>query len=180
MGLPPRLPIPAVSKMHFNQPTYQCGQRRTSVLHVGMCWLLCLSVWRGPVPVIHEHTLELDSLVNNSQLAEHAIAYHAESLGHDDTGLHVHFILPDRCSDSLLMSSYVTAQIEHHAVDSLLNQDQQHRITLDLNAAQLRISHGDAIGVGKDLRFSSIARASFLQTRLYGAPALAVLCVCLC
>ena len=168
--------------MHFRyQIKHNDRKRRTSIWHVCLCWLLCLSVWRGPVPVVHDHSLDLNSLANNSQLAEHAIAYHAECLGHEETGLHFHFVLVDQCSNSLLANSHVTSQSDFGAVDNLLRMEQQNRSALELNAAQkLQTYQGDTLRVAEDLRFSSTASVSFLQTRLFSAPALAVLCVCLC
>jgi hypothetical protein len=130
---------------------------------------------------VHDHSLDLKSLANNSQLAEHVIAYHAECLGHEETGLHFHFVLADQYSNSLLANSNVTSQLDIDAVDNLLRIEQQNRSALELNAAQkLRTYQGETLRVAEDLRFSSTAKASFLQTRLCSAPALAVLCVCLC
>jgi hypothetical protein len=139
-----------------------------------------LSVWRGPVPVIHEHSLDLISLGNDSQLADHALTYHADCLGHDDTGLHFHLILLDQSPDSLLASSEVIGQPDCGAVDSFLKLEQQNRSALEFNAAQWQSNQGDALCFAEDLRFSTTANSSFLQTRLYGTPAFAVLCVCLC
>ena len=130
--------------------------------------------------MVHEHSLDLNSLANNSQLAEHVIAYHADCLGHEDTGLHFHFMLLDQNSDSLLANSGVASQYDLGAIDHVLRLEQQNRSALELNAAQLQTNQGDTLLVAEDLRFSTSANASFLQTRLYCTPALAVLCVCLC
>jgi hypothetical protein len=156
------------------------SQRRTSVWRVGLCWLLCLSVWRGPVPVVHEHSLDLKSLANNSQLAEHVIAFHADGLGHEGAGLHFHFILLDLCCDSLLANSDVAGQHDVGSADSFLKLEQQQRCLSELNSAQAHTNYGDVLIVAEDLRFSSVANASFLQTRLSSTPACAVLCVFLC
>jgi hypothetical protein len=163
-----------------HQISYKSTKRQNSVWHVCLCWLLCLSVWRGPVPVVHEHSLDLSSLANNSQLAEHAIKYHADCLGQEDPGLHFHFILLDQSSDSLLANSAASSQDALGAVDNILKLEQHHRSAMELSAAQLKTNQGDALFVAEDLRFSTTANASFLQTRLYRTPALAVLCVCLC
>ena len=169
-----------------NQTNYRFTKRRTSVLHVCLCWLLGLSVWRGPVPVVHEHALDLNSLANNHHLAEHAIKYHADCLdagchGHEGTGLHVHFMfLMDQFPVSLLANSHGTSQLDIGAVDTILRLEQQHRAALELNVAQLHTNQGNALCVAEDLRFSSTATASFLQTRIFNTPALALLCVCLC
>jgi hypothetical protein len=139
-----------------------------------------LSVWRGPVPVVHEHSLDLISLSNNSQLADHALTYHADCLGHEGTGWHFHFMLLDQSPDSLFASSEVIGQPDCGAVDNFLKLEQQNRSDLDLNAAHLKTNQGDSLSVSEDLRFSTTANSSFLQTRLYGTPAFVVLCVCLC
>lgn len=169
---------------------FRLCMRRTSVPRIWLCWLLCLSVWRGPIPVVHEHAIDVASLANNSQLAEHAIAYHSESLGHEglestcsdhkSTGLHFHFMLLDHCSDLLLTDSCSSSQHVGSAVVSILNAEQEHRDILELNAAQLNSFQGDSPRIAEDLRFSSTAKASFLQTQLLCTPAKAVLCVCLC
>ena len=156
------------------------SKRRTSVWHVGLCWLLCLSVWRGPVPVVHEHSLDLKSLADNSQLAEHVIAYHANGLGHEDTGLHFHFILLDPCCDSLLANSDIASHHDLGSAASFLELEQSQRCLSDLDSAQLNTNYGDVLIVAEDLRFSSVADASFLQTQLSSTPACAVLCVFLC
>ena len=156
------------------------SQRRTSVWHVCLCWLLCLSAWRGPVPVVHEHSLDLKSLANNSLLAEHVIAYHADSDGHEDTGLHFHFMLLDPCCDSLLTNSDVDCQPDMGVADSILKLEQHNLCNLELNSARFKTNYGDALNVAEDLRFSAVADASFLQTQLSSTPAYAVLCVFLC
>jgi hypothetical protein len=180
--------------MQVQQPTKQLksGKRRTSVVRVCLCWLLCLSVWRGPIPVVHGHALDLISLANNSHLAEHALKYHADSLMHEqagnksandeDSGLHIHFILLDPWSDSLLADHNHQDCSNHQAgaADSLLRIEQQSRADLDFNLAQSRMVHVDLPLVAEDLRFSSTADTGYLQTQFYRTPALAVLCVCLC
>jgi len=89
-------------------------------------------------------------------------------------------MLMDQFPDSLLADSHGTSQHDVGAVDTILKIEQQHLAVLDLNVAQLQTNQGDALCVTEDLRFSSTANASFLQTRTYSTPALAVLCVCLC
>ncbi len=164
-----------------HQTNHKFRKRRTSVLHVGLCWLLCLTAWRGPVPVVHEHALDLNSLASNCQLAEHAIAYHADCLGDEKTGLHVHFMLIDESPYSFLANSHGTShQHDIIAVDTILKLEQQDLAALELNVARSQASSFDLPHVAEDLRFSTTSSASFLQTRLYSTPALAVLCVCLC
>jgi hypothetical protein len=132
------------------------------------------------VPVVHDHSLDLKSLAHNCQLAEHVFAYHADGLGHEDTGLHFHFMLLDQSTNSLLADSGPNGQHDGGAVDTILKLEQQHLRVLDLNSAWLQSNPSDALCVAEDLRFSATANASFLQTRLFGSPAFAVLCVCLC
>ena len=161
------------------------SKRRTSVWHVGLCWILCLSLWRGPVPIVHEHSLDLQSLTDNSHLVEHVFAYHADSFGledngHANTGLHFHFILLDQCCDSLLANSGIASQHDLESADSFLKLEQHHRSLWELDSDKIPANYGDVLIVAEDLRFSSAADASFLQTRLSSTPAYAVLCVCLC
>ncbi len=147
------------------------------------------------MPVVHDHSLDLESLAHNCQLAEHVFAYHADGLGredtgredtghentgHKDTGLHFHFMLLDQSTNSLLANSGLNGQHDGGAVDTILKFEQQHLRALDLNSARLQSNPSDALCVAEDLRFSTTANASFLQTRLFSSPAYAVLCVCLC
>ena len=69
---------------------------------------------------------------------------------------------------------------EVDVTDTLLRSEQQLHADLDLNVAQLQIAPGDIPASINDLRFSSTANATFLQTQLYHTPAIAMLCVCLC
>ncbi len=74
-----------------------------SSLRLWMVWLLCLCAWRGPVPVVHCHTIEALGLADvdaNWQLAEHLSACHACADEGDETGWHVHFILPSPAGQS--------------------------------------------------------------------------------
>lgn len=132
------------------------------------------------MPVVHEHALDLNSLANNTQLAEHAIAFHADCLGIPETGLHVHFMLLDQFTDSILADSHDSG---HHAVDAVetvLRLEQQQLAAMEFNAAQSQSNQSDLLPIAEDLRFSSVADAGYLQTRVLSTPAFAVLCVCLC
>ncbi|MDX1930154.1 MAG: hypothetical protein SFV81_26740 [Pirellulaceae bacterium] len=168
---------------------FDSSQRPTSAGRVCLYWLLCVCVWRGPIPVVHDHSLDIAALANNSHLAEHALAYHADCLGHahdDDSGLHFHFMLLDHSSGALLPSgasladSSCSGQADLGVADSLLRIEQQLRFDLDREITQSQIAQGDQLSFTQGLRFSSTADASFLQTQLSNAPALAVLCVCQC
>lgn len=59
-----------------------------------MCCLLCVCTWRGPIPIVHEHSLDLAALGGNSSLALHAFQFHADELGHGESDWHVHFVMP--------------------------------------------------------------------------------------
>lgn len=146
--------------------------------------------------MVHDHALDIAALANNSHLAEHALAYHADRVRQeatdqatthdDDSGLHLHFILLDHSSRALLQSgalladSGCTSQDDLSVTDSLLRIEQQLRSVLDRDLAQSQIAQADMPSLAQGLLFSSAADASFLQTQLSNAPALALLCVCQC
>lgn len=155
--------------------------------------LLCLCVWRGPVPIIHEHALDLPSLSNNSQLAVHAIAHHADELGTESGGLHLHFILLSECSTALPLTASEGSSAPEAGVDFGMGDGleawfgtdrellgQQEVAILDLHRSLEKRCFGEVRHVPEDLRFSSTADESFLQIPLCGAPACALLCVFLC
>lgn len=60
-----------------------------------MVCLLCVSTWRGPIPVVHEHSLEMAALANNLSLARHALQFHTHEFGHGETDWHLHFVMPE-------------------------------------------------------------------------------------
>lgn len=71
---------------------------KRSPSRVGLTWLLCLLAWRGPVPVVHSHSLDSHELAANEYLAEHAVLYHSHDISrgidHGRGGWHLHFVLP--------------------------------------------------------------------------------------
>ena len=165
---------------------------------VCFCWILCLSAWRGPVPIVHEHGLDIQSLGSNVRLAEHAIEYHSDHLGDGEAGLHLHFVVLDSCLNALFaepncesnagaLSQDITQAEELSFVcdDSVgaewvLSAEQQVR---DLSAmADLvgQLSFGDVVVCEPPLSYSSHAESSFLQTQFSGASACSLLCVFLC
>lgn len=82
--------IPKFSKSFSNSRGTYAARWRTCVF-----WLMCISLWRGPIPVVHQHSLDLQSLSNNCRLAEHALEFHSEHLGESDSGMHLHIVLCD-------------------------------------------------------------------------------------
>ncbi len=171
--------------MFSQKPTHSIARDRqpTSFSRVVFCWVLCLSVWRGPVPVVHAHTLDLISLAHNSQLAEHAVVYHSDCLGNEGIGLHFHFMLLDHNSTSLIANEDVGDSADSNAVaavDSFLKAEQQHRVSLEIDAGLRETNQSDVLIASEDLRYSATADAGFLQTRISNTPFFAVLCVCLC
>ncbi len=86
------------------QPSIQ--PKREPRHHRQSCrWMMivvaCICVWRGPIPVLHCHSLALDTMASNPLLAGHAVHFHAEEVGQPDSGLHLHFILLNGCQGSL-------------------------------------------------------------------------------
>ena len=62
-----------------------------SVLHQVFCLLLCLSAWRGPVPVLHDHGW----LGSSEQLDKHQQRFHDDGCYEICAGLHWHLALPE-------------------------------------------------------------------------------------
>ena len=190
--------------MHsFANPSSTSSRRRgtsSSAWRIGLCWVLCLSVWRGPVPIVHAHGLDLQSLGNNSSLAEHAIECHADKLGEHSTGLHLHLILLDGCAVSLLSDSAVAdgaacsdggivsgvpsecdgLGCQAFGADNELRCEQMWLAALDARCQWNQLSHGEALDFEARSRFSATADMGFLQTQVSGATACALLCVFLC
>ena len=178
----------------------------SSAWRICLCWVLCLSVWRGPVPIVHEHGLDLQSLGNNAGLAEHAIEYHADKLGEQSPGFHLHMFLFDGCAAALLADSSSSDSsssdcdsssggllamsgepascdgcgCQAFGADNELRFEQLMRAALDARCNLNRLSCGEVPNVEAQPRFSSTADMSFLQTQLSGATACALLCVFLC
>ena len=63
-----------------------------------LSWLLCICVWRGPIPVIHQHSLEITGEVlancENVYLLRHILTYHSCGATKSTPGWHVHFLMP--------------------------------------------------------------------------------------
>jgi hypothetical protein len=66
--------------------------------------MLCVCVWRGPIPVLHSHSLAIADLGVNESLAEHAVRFHADHLGEPELGFHFHFLMLTPCEGSLIAS----------------------------------------------------------------------------
>ena len=61
------------------------------MLHQVFCLLLCLSAWRGPVPVLHDHGW----LNSSEQLDKHQQRFHDDNLCEICAGLHWHLAFPE-------------------------------------------------------------------------------------
>ena len=61
------------------------------MLHQVFCLLLCLSAWRGPIPVLHDHGW----LGSSEQLNEHQQRFHDDSCCENCAGLHWHLAFPE-------------------------------------------------------------------------------------
>lgn len=63
-----------------------------------ICLLLCLAIWRGPLPVWHEHEAPSDLHTLTPQLAAHLRTWHArphhEQRDHADEKWHWHVFVP--------------------------------------------------------------------------------------
>ncbi len=62
-----------------------------SMLHQVFCLLLCLSAWRGPVPVLHDHGW----LGSSERLDEHQQRFHDDGSCEICAGLHWHLAFPE-------------------------------------------------------------------------------------
>ncbi len=161
-----------------------------------LCWVLCLSVWRGPVPVVHAHDLDLQSLGNNAQLAEHAIECHAGHLGEESAGLHLHFLMLDVCATALFAdveSTEFGSQTFMHADTSELLEGLTTQPLADLSLLSEQ-AFGKLVAeacIPSQVSFRELAilerpvtrlvrcESNFLQTQ-FGASTCVVLCVFLC
>ena len=63
--------------------------------------LLCLCAWRGPMPILHNHSFQSQELAANARLAAHLARHHAHDIDHGRGGWHVHFIMPPNGSDDV-------------------------------------------------------------------------------
>lgn len=63
--------------------------------------LLCLCAWRGPMPIVHCHSLQSQVLAGDVHLAAHAASHHAHDIDHSSGGWHIHFLFPANGSDDL-------------------------------------------------------------------------------
>ena len=61
------------------------------MLHQVFCRLLCLSAWRGPVPVLHDH----DWLDSSELLDKHQQRFHDDGCCEISAGLHWHLAFPE-------------------------------------------------------------------------------------
>ena len=61
------------------------------MLHQVFCLLLCLSAWRGPVPVLHDHGW----LGSSEQLNKHQQRFHDDGCCEICAGLHWHLAFPE-------------------------------------------------------------------------------------
>lgn len=66
---------------------------------VWLTWVLCLCAWRGPLPIVHHHSLESQELAANLNLAVHAVHHHSHDIGHGHSGWHVHFVWPSSTAE---------------------------------------------------------------------------------
>ncbi len=77
--------------------------------------MLCLCAWRGPVPVVHCHDVELGGLAvegySDWALAEHVAACHAGEPAHGEEGWHVHFVLPTSSDGDLPSAEPILAEM---------------------------------------------------------------------
>lgn len=77
-----------ITKRHFNSRSLPGSSR------FWLTCLLCLCAWRGPIPVVHSHSLQSHALAGNMVLAAHAVAHHGHDIDHGSSGWHVHFVMP--------------------------------------------------------------------------------------
>ena len=61
------------------------------MLHQVFCLLLCLSAWRGPVPVLHDHGW----LSSSEELDKHQRRFHDDNRCGICAGLHWHLAFPE-------------------------------------------------------------------------------------
>ena len=90
-----------------------------TIMQQVLCLLLCMSAWRGPVPMFHHH----DALTDPVLLEQHQHAYHGQCCGccHEGfTGIHWHFGFPkDLTGKTLLPEDQIPVDIAAFASASV-------------------------------------------------------------
>jgi hypothetical protein len=61
-----------------------------------VCLLICLAVWRGPLPWVHEHHGDGLPALGEPAVADHLMAYHRGDMHARHMGWHVHLFFPDQ------------------------------------------------------------------------------------
>lgn len=155
-----------------------CSYRNGSS-HLRGVLLFCMvaAAWRGPVPVLHAHSLDIGTIAASPQLREHAGKYHAEELDRGQKAWHWHFVMPsqpghdheedDSCSCETMCAVGSTSA---SAVDSIHGSDEATlSIAFEMNTGRLQ---GDSDHHPRS--------GSFLSTYAESRPLLSILSVIRC
>jgi hypothetical protein len=77
----------------MNNRRHTLIRRPTTLSQWLLCWVLCLAAWRGPVPMMHAHSLAADAISSNPALVDHLARYHTHDEGTDEEDFHFHWAL---------------------------------------------------------------------------------------
>ena len=153
-----------------------------------LCWVLCLSVWRGPIPIVNQHALEPDGWVDNVALLKHVVEHHLNEFGETSTDWHVHFLMPrDLLPSSCDPWGEKTDLAKLGPWDSPdLQLDVQRRTLTDSESREMHFAnavHWRSFLVDRELmsaKQSEISAPGFLISAVLSASARAVLGVAIC
>lgn len=80
--------------MHSLRKTSRLSVRRRENRPWALYVVLCLSLWRGPVPWFHDHPVDASTEVTTAGLCRHTVLFHATEADNQFGNWHLHFLLP--------------------------------------------------------------------------------------
>ncbi len=164
--------------------------KKAALVHskTALCWVLCLGLWRGPIPVVHSHSLEPEGWVDDIVLLKHVAEHHLNEIGETSTDWHFHFLMP---RDLLPSSSDHWGETTDLAELGPWNTpdlrlDIRHNIAADSELRELHVAnvvHWRSFLVDRELtsaRLPGNGASGFLISAVLSASARAVLGVAIC
>lgn len=151
-----------------------------SILQQVLCLLLCMSAWRGPVPMVHHH----DALTDPVLLEQHQHTYHAQCCDCCDeglTGIHWHFGFPkDLTGKTLIPEDQVPVDTAAFASANVNGAQQAECDSVIRIAFHACVVNSAANDLSRQFNRSAIGeRHNFLASMLTTAPLISVTGVCI-
>ncbi len=145
---------------------------RQSLLHRAFCLLLCVSAWRGPVAMLHDHS----ALTNSDHREEHQQKFHASCCGDESLGLHWHFAFPaDVNGKTLPVSEQVAPELAVFAcVAAAQSVDCGDRQSVEVLNFDTQASFELVFCHQQQVDCVAASPASFLASLLCDAPLIAI------